>query len=75
MESLVAIAIAAFTGMSVLTQRLHSRITELDHRVNQVELRVAGKYVTKAELSEVMSRMEDHLIRIEEKMDRMVDKC
>ena len=75
MEALVTAAVAALTGMSILTQRLHSRITELDKRVDGVELRVASEYVTKQELGTIMARMEDHLIRIEEKMDRFVERC
>ena len=74
-EALVALTIAAFTGVSVMTQRLHTRITELERRIDGVELKVAESYVTKGELSDMMNRMEAHLVRIEEKMDRMVDKC
>jgi uncharacterized coiled-coil protein SlyX len=75
MEALVTAGIAVFTGMSVLTQRLHSRITELDKRIDKVELRVASEYVTKTELSTMMQRMEEHLIRIEEKMDKITFNC
>ena len=75
MEALVTAGIAVFTGMSVLTQRLHSRITELDKRIDKVELRVASEYVTKTELSAMMARMEEHLIRIEEKMDKITFNC
>ena len=74
MEALVTAAIAALTGMSILTQRLHTRISELDKRVDEVELRVASDYVTKQELGAIMTRMEDHLIRIEEKLDRVAQR-
>ena len=74
-EALVALTIAAFTGVSVMTQKLHTRITELERRIDGVELKVAEDYVTKYELSDIMNRMEAHLVRIEEKMDRMVDRC
>ena len=74
MEALVTAAIAALTGMSILTQRLHTRISDLDRRVDEVELRVASEYVTKQELSAIMTRMEDHLIRIEEKLDRVAQR-
>ena len=70
-EVLITTGIAMVTGMSVLTQRLHTRITELDRRIDKVELRVASDYVTKAELGDVMERMEQHMIRIEEKLDRI----
>ena len=75
LEALVTAGIAALTGMSVLTSRLHNRINELDRRIDKVELRVASDYVTKTELSGMMQRMEEHLIRIEEKMDKISFNC
>ena len=75
LEAAVTLSIASLTGMSVLTQRLHSRINELDKRIDKVELRVASNYVTKVELSAIMERMESHLIRIEEKMDKISFNC
>ena len=75
LEAAVTLSIAALTGMSVLTQRLHTRINELDRRIDKVELRVASEYVTKTELSGMMQRMEEHLIRIEEKMDKISFSC
>ena len=74
-EVLITTGIAVVTGMSVLTQRLHTRISELDRRIDKVELRVASDYVTKQELSAIMERMEAHLIRIEEKMDNISFNC
>ena len=75
LEAAVSLSIAALTGMSILTQRLHGRINELDKRIDRVELRVASDYVTKVELSAIMERMEAHLIRIEEKMDKISFNC
>ena len=75
LEAAVTLSIAALTGMSVLTQRLHGRINELDERIDKVELRVASDYVTKNELSAIMERMEAHLVRIEEKMDKISFSC
>ena len=75
LEAAVSLSIAALTGMSILTQRLHGRINELDKCIDKVELRVASDYVTKVELSAIMERMESHLIRIEEKMDKISFNC
>jgi len=74
-EAAVTATIAALTAMGVITQRLHTRISELDSRIDGIELRVASDYVTKTELSVIMERMEAHLIRIEEKMDRININC
>ena len=75
MEALVTASIAAITGMAFLTNRLHNRIDRLTNRVDKVELRVATDYVTKQDLSQIMERMEAHLIRIEEKMDKISLTC
>jgi len=74
-EAAVTATIAALTAMGVITQRLHTRISELDRRIDGIELRVASDYVTKPELGVIMERMEAHLIRIEEKMDRININC
>ena len=75
LEAGITAAIAALTAMSVITSKLHNRITELDKRIDSVELRVAENYVTKGELGSIMERMEAHLIRIEDKMDKIANKC
>ena len=75
MEALVTASIAAITGMAFLTNRLHNRIDRLTNRVDTVELRVASEYVTKQELQTVMERMEGHMIRIEEKLDNIANRC
>ena len=75
LEVLLTAGIAAVTGMTVLTQRLHTRNSELERRIDKVELRVASEYVTKQELGDVMDRMEAHMIRIEEKLDNIAFQC
>lgn len=71
-EASISVAIAACTGLSVLCSRLHGRIHELDKRIDQVELRVAEKYVPRVELSAALQRFENHMIRIEDKLDDLV---
>ena len=71
LEMIVPIGIAAFTGLAALTNRLHNRLFELNRRVDQVELRVAERYVSKTDLSEMMSKVESHMERIERKLDRL----
>ena len=70
-ESVVPIALAAATGFSVLITRLHSRVSELDHRVDKFELRVAENYVSKESFSSALERVESHMIRIENKLDKL----
>ena len=74
LETFVPVAIAVATGVGVLGTQIHRRITQVDRRLDGVELKIAEKYVTRNELSETFKRFEDHLIRIENKMDTCFDK-
>jgi bacterioferritin (cytochrome b1) len=79
MEALVAAVIAIVAGGSALNNRLHNRINNvhdrisgLDRRIDAIELGVAQDYVSKADLSVMVQRMEDHMVRIENKLDQIV---
>lgn len=73
-EMIIPVFIAGATGFSVLISRLHSRVTALDTRVDQFELRVASSYVSKTDLNEIMERVDAHMTRIENKLDRIILK-
>ena len=66
-EAAVAIAIAAVTGLGVMSSRLNDRL-------NNIELRVAEKYIPREEVSLILTRFEDHMIRIETKLDNLIKK-
>ena len=66
-EAAVTIAIAAATGLGVITSRLNDRL-------NAIELRVAEKYIPREEVSLILTRFEDHMIRIESKLDNLIKK-
>lgn len=70
-ESVVPIALAAATGFSVLISRVHSRVTDLDTRIDKFELRVAECYVSKESFQSALERVESHMIRIENKIDKL----
>lgn len=74
LEAGVSIGIALFTGLAVLTNRLSSRILDMDNRIDKVELRVAEKYVTRDELVKALDKMEGHMVRIENKLDKIATK-
>ena len=64
-EAIVSLAVAAIAGGAALNNRLHNRINSvherisaLDRRLDGIELTVASDYVKKAELAELLSRME-----------------
>jgi bacterioferritin (cytochrome b1) len=78
-EALVTSVVAVLTAGAALNNRLHNRINSvherisaLDRRIDGIELTVASDYVKKSELAELLSRMEDHMVRIENKLDQIV---
>jgi len=71
LEASIAIAIATVSGAAALTNRVYNRVHELDRRLDRVELRIAEQYVSKTDLTEVIDRMEKHMIRIENKLDKI----
>ena len=71
LEAGVALAIATVTGVAAITNRLHTRMSELDKRLDRTELRVAEQYVSKTDLNEMLERFERHMIRIENKLDKL----
>ena len=71
LEAAAAAGIALFTAIISVHNRLHSKISDVDSRVDKVELRVAEHYVQKQELSAALQKMEDHMIRIENKLDQI----
>ena len=74
-ESFVPVVVATVTGVAVLFNKVNNRVTQLDHRVDRLELKLVESFTTKQEFSQAMIRMEEHLIRIEDKMDQFISKC
>ena len=70
-EAGIAIGVATVTGVSALTNRIYARVSELDKRVDRIELRIADILFSKKDLSEILDRMETHMIRIENKLDKI----
>ena len=73
-EAVIPVLIAGATGFSVLITRLHSRVSALDSKVDALELRVAQDYVSKQDLNDIVDRVEAHMTRIENKLDRIIFK-
>ena len=74
LEAVIPVGIALASGFSILITRIHSRVHELDRRLDGVELRMAEDYLTKTEFSAVLERVESHMVRIENKLDRIIIK-
>ena len=79
MEAIVSVVIAVVAGGAAINNRLHNRINNvhdrisgLDRRIDAIEVNVAQDYVSKADLAVMVQRMEDHMVRIENKLDQIV---
>ena len=70
-ETLIPVVIAAATGFSVLIRGLYTRVHDLDGRVDRFELRVAESYLSKTEFKGALERVEAHMVRIEDKLDKL----
>ena len=73
-EAGVTGAIAVIAACATVSNRIHNRIQEMDKRMDSVELRIAEKYVQRHELSTALEKFEDHMIRIEAKIDQLTLK-
>jgi hypothetical protein len=73
-EAFIPAIVAIVTGTAVLFNKVNHRVTLLDNKVDKLELKVVETYTPKQEFTAAMLRMEDHLIRIEDKMDVLVNK-
>ena len=58
-------------GVVAINGRSNSRMDEIDKRIDSIELRLAEKYVPRQELAAALQKMEDHMIRIESKLDQI----
>ena len=71
-EAGITAGVAIVAGVAALHQRVHSRITELDQRMDRFELYSAKNYVDRTEYSEEIGKLESHMIRIEQKIDQFM---
>ena len=73
-EAGVSAGIALIAAIAAVNNRLNTRIDNMDRRVDQVELRIAERYVPRSELNNALQIFEDHMIRIESKIDQLTLK-
>ena len=59
-------------GVISVSSRSSLRMDNIDKRIDDIELRLAEKYVPRQELAVALQKMEDHMIRIENKLDQIV---
>jgi prefoldin subunit 5 len=59
-------------GIAAMNSKSNTRMDQLDKRIDAIELRFAEKYVPRQELANALQKMEDHMVRIEQKLDKLM---
>jgi hypothetical protein len=72
LTGVVSLVIGASGGVIALSSKTSGRMDEIDKRIDGIEIRLAEKYVPRQELANALAKMEDHMIRIESKLDQIV---
>lgn len=67
----VSLVLGIGGGVMTLQSKANSRMDQIDKRIDGIELRFAEKYVPRQELANALQKMEDHMIRIENKLDQI----
>lgn len=68
----ISLIVGVGGGVLTVNGRSNSRMDQIDKRIDGIELRFAEKYVPRQELANALQKMEDHMIRIENKLDQIV---
>lgn len=68
----ISLVLGVGGGVMTIHSRSNSRMDQIDSRIDSIELRLAEKYVPRQELANALQKMEDHMIRIENKLDQIV---
>lgn len=77
-EAVISAGLAIVTGVIAFNNRLNARIDRtdtkigsVDRRIDVLELSIVRDFVQKTDLAEAINRMETHMIRIEDKLDKL----
>ena len=73
-EAAVTAGLAVVAGGYSIVQALHRRVTTVDTRLDRIELAMAKDYVSRAEYISDQNKLEEHMIRIENKLDAFIQE-
>ena len=71
LTGVVSLVIGASGAVLTVNSKTNGRMDEIDKRIDGIEIRLAEKYVPRQELANALQKMEDHMIRIENKLDQI----
>ena len=73
-EAFVTGGVAAIAGGWAVLTGIHKRISSFDNRVDRIELLLAKDYISRTEYHADQSKLEEHMIRIENKLDVFIQE-
>ena len=73
-EAWIAASVAVIGGGYSIVQTIHRRISHIEASVDRIELNLARDYLPRAEFVASQEKIEAHMVRIEEKLDRMLER-
>ena len=73
-EAVVTAGLAVIAGGYSVVTALHRRVTTVDTRLDRIELSMAKDYITRSEYAADLNKLEDHMIRIEKKLDVFIQQ-
>ena len=71
MEQIIVLALAGCAGFGWTINRTSSAVSDLHKRLDSFELRAAEKYMTRDDTIRMFGKVEDWMIRIEDKIDNL----
>tara|TARA_Y100001980_G_scaffold44542_1_gene23726 strand:- start:740 stop:964 length:225 start_codon:yes stop_codon:yes gene_type:complete len=71
-EAAVSAGIALLAATAAFSKHVNTKISDLDSRLDRFELRAAQTYVQKPEYFAAINKLEEHMIRIETKIDKLL---
>jgi predicted RNA methylase len=72
LTGVITLIVGAGGGVFAIHSKASGRVDAIDKRIDGLEIRLAEKYVPRQELANALQKMEDHMIRIENKLDQIV---
>jgi len=73
-EGIVAGSLGLIAGGYTIIQAMHRRVNIVDTRLDRIELTLARDYVPRSEFMATQEKIEEHMVRIEQKLDRMLER-
>ena len=71
LTGVISLVLGAGGGVLAVNSKSSGRMDGIDKRIDGIEIRLAEKYVPRQELANALQKMEDHMVRIEGKLDQI----